>query len=209
MQLKGRVSKKLEGSVCIPTIAQKAMIANEPFQISEEQFWKADVQRALQTKKIVFTSKLPTLKKEVILTNISEGSISVPGNGIVRTGHSIRLPSEATEKAEIVRMYEAGTISLNGKRKFKAKKAKRRERGAIVIDRQYKKKKASDFNPIAWNPKESPFVEDMEPEFEKDDESGISWVDAEQTKDRLAKHPKLGKLHAKNSVRKGQKPKNR
>lgn len=204
MLIKGKISKKLEGSICIPTISQKAMIANTEFEIDEQQFWKADVQRALQLKKIVFTTKTPSNSSKVVVTNISEGSITVSGHGIVRTGASVRISKDDAKKRDILKMFEDGKVSLDGKRKRGAKKDKKppEESTAVIIDKRKKKKKSDDFNPITWSPNaDDAFVEGLAPE--KEDDSEIQWVDAEQKNEKIKSHPVLSKKYAKNSNRKG------
>src|ERR1035437_3344278 len=116
MIIRGHTSKKLMGAVCISSISQKAMTANVEFEIDEGKFWAPDVQRALQTKKIVFTSKIPEDKERCVITNISPGSITITGCGVVRSGQSVRVAKEETEKVEIQRMFNIGRVSRSEER---------------------------------------------------------------------------------------------
>ncbi len=203
MLIKGRISKKLTGAICIPTISQQAMTANMPFEIDEKQFWAPDIQRALQMKKIVFTSKTPEQSDRVVLTNISIGSVSIPGYGVVRSANSIRIPKEDAKKADVQRLLEDGKISVDGKKK-EAKKQKLRS-GVIVMGKRVPARKNKNWNPITCTPTSDDNSSIIDTES-KDDSDGIDWVDVDNL-ERLKSHPILGKKNGKNSNSKSGKAK--
>ena len=145
-----RVSKKLKGSICIPSVSQKSMVANQEFYIDDAMLYKPDVQNALSKKMIIPVGEdVPKPESVVYITNIVKGSISVPGVGIIRAGETRSVSEAAAATRPVEDMEKAGVIRI-GKRIEPEKRKRGRPRKEVV--ETPRKKDPSEWNPLAWNP---------------------------------------------------------
>lgn len=125
--IKARVSKNLKGSIMLPTVGPKAFTANNEVFMTEEQLYAADIQGAL-SKKLLIMLDGPSQKdvKFTNVTNLSFGSVSLPGaNVVLRAGKSCEVRSDVLDTPVYRKMVKDGLIALDLKLKTGAPKAEK------------------------------------------------------------------------------------
>ena len=152
-----RVSKNFKGSLCIPSVSQKGLIKNQTFYIDDVTIAKPDVQNALSKQWIIPTDgDTPIIKNIVHITNISNGSVTIPIIGVIRAGET-RAVLESEAATRPVEELEKGKIIRVGKRiKSVIEKRKpgrpRKEPKQVKEKIKTTQKDPSEWNPLTWNP---------------------------------------------------------
>lgn len=211
-----RVSKNLKGSVSVPSLSQNGITANQSFYIDDTIPLKQDVQNALLKRLLVVSGKdAAKIGKVIHITNISNGSVTVPGLGTIPSGKTKSVLEAAVDKKILNEIKETGLVKVSNRIEVEKRKRGRPRK----TQPQERDKKDGSWNPVAWNPltedneiatKELPQrlgskdgivaydPREESPEINDDDsgheDSGITWVDREDEKRRIAAHPVLGKL---------------
>jgi hypothetical protein len=141
--MKARVSKNLTGTIVLGSVGVKSFTANQEFELTKEQYWSPDVQSAI-TKGWIVCAVKPKKAKTVQVTNISLGSVSIPGSGVLRSGKSVEMDISHVESLDIKRLEAAKKIRVGA---GKSKAIREPEEGEFHVhepdDRVEKGKKPS------------------------------------------------------------------
>jgi hypothetical protein len=204
--MKAKVSGKLSGTIVIASVSKKSFVANQEFDITDEQYWERDVQSAIKKGWITCVDS-PKIPKSIKITNISRGSVSIPNIGVLRSGKSVDIKVADSKSVEILRLIDLGKVKLGDKVVAELteldNKMVAHDPGERVLEENVepavtpKKKKA------VKKTKKPDAVDDLlidtsAPAIDGSDEKDdIKWVDAEETARRIASHPILSKKKSK------------
>ncbi len=198
--MKAKVSGKLSGTIVIASVSKKSFVANQEFDITDEQYWERDVQSAIK-KGWITCADSPKIPKSIKLTNISRGSISVPNIGVLRSGKSVDIKVADSKSVEIVRLIGLGKIKLGDKVVAELTELENKmvahDPSERVLEENVepavtpKKKKA----PKKVKKQDDLLIDTSAPAIDEKDD--VKWVDAEETARRIASHPILSKKKSK------------
>jgi hypothetical protein len=122
------------------------MKKNDTFWMNEEMYLKPDVQNAVSKKYIVVTGDdAPKSPKLVRVTNISVGSVTVPGIGVMRSGESKMVGEDKAKAHAVLEMKKAKVIKVGVAGEPEKKTAK--------TSPKKNTQPAKKWNPITWTPK--------------------------------------------------------
>lgn len=201
--MKARVTKKLKGTIVLGSVTHKSMVASQEFELSEEQYWADDVQSALR-KGWITCADAPKLPKTVTVTNISLGSVSVPGIGVLSSGKSAELPLKFSDSLDVERLVKSKKVALGNRKhklpeepevKFvvhKPKPAPETEPSEPV--KKKAKAQKGKIKPVR-DESDDLLIDTSAPAIDgsdqKEDKDSIVWVDHEETQRRIDSHPAL------------------
>jgi adenine deaminase len=182
--------------------------------ITEEQFFMKDVQNAIKKGSIVISGPSPKPLKMKIVTNITTGSLILPGYGALKKDSSIEIRVEDLKHPDIDRLFIGGKLVMkDGKVGKKAKKSAKDEQEElpeqispvdqkmnaiahkpkyeldIKTDKKDNKKKGLGVKRVTDND-----LLDIENGTVPGEKDGIQFVDIEQNEERISQHPNLRKL---------------
>jgi len=93
--IKARVSKNLKGGMMLPTVSRQALTANADVYFTEDQQYAADIQVAIAKKLLIIVSGASGKEAKLTkVTNLSFGSVSLPGVGVLRAGKSMEIRAD-------------------------------------------------------------------------------------------------------------------
>lgn len=197
--IKLRVSSNLRGTLVVSTYGKAPLIANRIIEVSEDQYWRDDIQKALKKKFLIQIEGEIEMKETVEIIKNVKGSLILPIINRVLRDEPLKISSDLLKKPEFVQLREEKKILVLTKKMKADVKASDSENKAVVWD---PRKKAEQENPEPPKRKRGrPRIhkvgkspdEVAENGKEPGDEDGIKWVDVEQTEERIKNHPILGK----------------
>jgi hypothetical protein len=151
-----RVSKNFKGTICIPSVSQKGMTAGETFYMDDATYWKPDVQNALSKRMIVALGEdAPKPQETVYLTNITGGSVTVPGVGVIRAGESQGVSADLAGSQACKELESVRVLKISKREPAPPKRGRGRPRKHPVSESppaKPRKKDPAEWNPLAWNP---------------------------------------------------------
>lgn len=210
--MKLKVNDSVVGTIILPSISYKGMEAGDELEFSDKLIFSPDIQSAMKSGFITVEGSDAVELKIVKIHNKSNGSLSVPGYGILKSGFKIEMQMDDTDPASLQKFMNMDQIEVefppsdkpNPKRrgkklsnktsikktiKNKVKRIKRKEHPSEkkeVPSRESDNVKSE--NQITKTA--SDLIVDLDSP-DDDSESDINWVDREQARERVNSHPIL------------------
>lgn len=129
------------------------------------------------------------------VTNITQGSVSLPEYGILRSGKTASVRTELLNTRDYIDFIQRGIIAIGdmtviSKKEDAIKKAKANLLGRDGKSRKDKGKSIKRVGSDGQNDVDGEFENGVEP----GEDDGIIFVDIEQNQERIRSHPVLSKL---------------
>lgn len=135
------------------------------------------------------------------VTNVTQGSVSLPEHGILRAGKTASVRSELLDTRDYRDFIARGIIAVGGVETLKKKEEESKKAKANLLGRNGKPKKEAKgkIKRVGVTGSDSDDNNLFENGVEPGEEDGIIFVDIEQNQERIRNHPVLSKLRNKDN----------